>query len=178
MQILLNSARFEICSLFIGAVFVFHMNRMRINGEYKQYKITSIICLILLVSVALYLFYIFAQIVRGTSDRTIIEYITGYSGTPIPNFDLFVKERNMGAYSYPGETFWALLQWFRRRGLDNIPQISLHKEFRTLNGYGTGNTYTAFRDYYHDFGILGILVLHSIFSIFFSSIYEMCTFCL
>lgn len=172
LKIILNASRYEIFAFFIGIVYIFYMNRMRVNGGYKEYKIRSIVRLILLLGAVLVLFYIGADLVGRKSDATLIEYITAYSGEQIPNLDLFIKDNVNWANSFPGETFYSLIQWLRRRGVDSIPIVSIHKEFRTSNGYSMGNTYTAFRDYYHDFGLIGVFLFHTLFSVIFSYTYE------
>ena len=122
--------------------------------------------------VLLYLFYILKNFVGRSSDKTIVEYLTSYLGGGIPCFDLFIKDPPVKSNVFGQETFYSLIEGLKRRGIINAPAVSFHKEFRTSNNVGIGNVYTALRDYYYDFGVLGMFIMHSIFSVFFSYLYE------
>lgn len=172
IKILLNASRFEILSLLIGIVFIFYMKLVRKKGGYGILGAKSIIQLMLIALISLSFFYFIAELAGRKMDATFVEYITSYSGTQIPNFDLFIREQLFVQSDFPGETLYSLLQWLRRYGLTQIPIISIHKEFRTVDFYDLGNTYTAFRDYYHDFGLFGVIAFHSAFSFFTSILYE------
>ena len=54
----------------------------------------------------------------------------------------------------------------------DIPYYYIHHEFRKSGGASIGNIYTALRDYHYDFGLGGMLVLHTAFSVIFSFWYE------
>ena len=70
------------------------------------------------------------------------------------------------------ETFFSVVQGLQRRGMLKDFQYSFFQEFRNSNGIGLGNVYTALRDYYFDFGFIGTMIMHTVFSLFFSWIYE------
>ena len=127
---ILNAARFEIFSLFINALFIFNMNRIRLFGGYKVYKIRSIIRLILIAILFLALFYYLKDFVGRKSNTNVFEYIAKYCGSEIPNFDLFLKDFPQKSSIFGKETFYSLLQWMRRRGIIKIPEYTIHKEFR------------------------------------------------
>ena len=54
----------------------------------------------------------------------------------------------------------------------DIPYYYIHHEFRRSGGASIGNIYTALRDYHYDFGLGGLLVLHTAFSVIFAFWYE------
>lgn len=174
IKILLNASRFEIFTLLFGAIFIFNIERIRINKGYKKVKIILLIKTLAILGIAIYLFYAVAHLVGRKSDSSLLEYLSSYIGTNIPNFNLFLNDPIINSKAFPNETFFGILQWLRRWGFDNIQGMLMHKEFRESNGYSLGNTYTAFRDYYHDFGICGLIFLHTIYSILFSYMYEKC----
>ena len=59
----------------------------------------------------------------------------------------------------PLQCLWGFLSKFR-----NINVVG-HLEFRHSGGIH-GNTYTAYREYYNDFGITGVIILEFIFAFF------------
>ena len=54
----------------------------------------------------------------------------------------------------------------------DIPYYYIHHEFRQSGGTSIGNIYTALRDYHYDFGMAGMVLLHTLFSAVFSFWYE------
>lgn len=168
----LQGARFEVFSVCISAFIMFWFLRIRETKIIKKFNIKQILKIMIIAIVLLYLFYILKDFVGRSSNKTIIEYLTSYLGGGIPCFDLFIKDPPAKSNVFGQETFYSLIEGLKRRGIINAPAVSFHKEFRTSNNVGIGNVYTALRDYYYDFGVLGMFIMHSIFSAFFSYLYE------
>lgn len=78
-------------------------------------------------------------------------YISG----GIRNLDLFVKDPTVSSGVFGEETFSYLIKNLFV-GLDNGRNITRILEFRSINGINIGNIYTAFRRFYHDFGVIGV----------------------
>lgn len=168
----LQGARFEVFSVCISAFIMFWFLRIRETKIIKKFNIKQVLKIMIIAIVLLYLFYILKNFVGRSSDKTIVEYLTSYLGGGIPCFDLFIKDPPVKSNVFGQETFYSLIEGLKRRGIINAPAVSFHKEFRTSNNVGIGNVYTALRDYYYDFGVLGMFIMHSIFSVFFSYLYE------
>lgn len=85
-----------------------------------------------------------------------VRYISTYISGGIRNFDLFIKQPLDDNKFIGQETFSGVAQ--NMRGLLELPSFNRHLEFRSIEFMSTGNLYTAFRRYYHDFGLLGLVV--------------------
>lgn len=110
---------------------------------------------------------------RENGDFNILElihHVSFYLGGSIPLFDNFLETYNIDSdVNFGKETFYAVIQQFRKIGLIDVPPYSIHLEFRP-NVYD-GNVYTAFRSYINDFGYIGILIFPIICSIVSSCLY-------
>ena len=69
------------------------------------------------------------------------------------------------------ETFYALNQFFGHFVDNPNFKYIAHKEFQSSNGIGTGNVYTVFRAYIHDFGYSGMALLTIIMSGIINTLY-------
>lgn len=168
----LNGSRSEVFSMFVYSFVIFYMNRIRTLGRYKKYNYRQILKILFIVIGALYSFYFFKELAGRQSDKTVIEYLTSYLGGSIPCFDLFIKKPLGESVIFGQETFLSVIQGLQRRGMLKNFQYSFFQEFRSSNGIGLGNVYTALRDYYFDFGFIGMIIMHTVFSLLFSWIYE------
>ena len=81
-------------------------------------------------------------------------YISG----GIRNLDLFVKNPTVTSEIFGEETFSYLIKNLNE-GLNNGINITRILEYRKISGINTGNIYTAFRRFYHDFGVIGVCLL-------------------
>ena len=88
------------------------------------------------------------------------------------NLDLYFKYPPTQSNIWGAETFYALINALRRLGVIEINAYLVHREFRSIGNISMGNIYTALRDYHYDFGMIGIYILHSVFTIFISVYYE------
>ncbi|OUN46866.1 hypothetical protein B5G22_07140 [Limosilactobacillus reuteri] len=120
----------------------------------------------------LLLFYLIRLMVGRTSSSGtgVIDYLAMYVGGPVKLFDLYMQNPLKSDF-WGKETFYGLIRNLRSFGLVNFPDYISHKEFRSINGIGLGNIYTAYRPWIADFGIGGMLILQSIFGLFFNSLY-------
>ena len=116
--------------------------------------------------IGVYLFVLSASAIgRDISDFDPVEYIAAYAGGEIKNLDMFVGEEKP-TNKYPGAyTFSGISVYF----VDKLPKIRTH---RAIGAFYTGNVYTAFQNYYFDFGIIGSCVLCFIMGLFTQSLYE------
>lgn len=99
-----------------------------------------------------------------------LNYLSIYSSSGVRNFDLYVKQPVIDDKIIGKESFYGINRFLYNRfdiGVFYDPNL----EFRSIKGKNTGNIYTAFRRYYADFGIIGLILLPFIMGVFFSYIY-------
>lgn len=107
---------------------------------------------------------------KSFSDMNIKDYTTVYISSGIRNFDLFIKEPiNQREFGY--ETFASLYRSINNR-FNLGYSVRTDLEFRYIGNLKISNVYTAFRRYYSDFGIFGIIIIPSILGAIFTSTYE------
>lgn len=123
--------------------------------------------------VFLILFIILAIVLgkrNSFAELNIKEYLTKYISVGIRNFDLFLKNpvRSdfFGQETFPG--FHRIL--YNYLNIGNLYATPL--EAIQFNGFSMGNIYTAFRRYYADFGLFGMLFISYLLGYFFSLAYE------
>lgn len=112
--------------------------------------------------VVLFLFWLIMYITGGTkqhsSNENIILYLCGYICSPLAGFDLYLKQGELACNWWGEETFVALNNnlnsWF---GMAEYSERYL--EFRYTDEYSVTNIYSSFRRFYHDFQLLGVIVL-------------------
>ncbi len=136
----------------------------KISGKMIRYGVIG-------TTVLLVAFYAMRMIVgRGEGfGEGIIYYIAHYAGSSICVFDQYVKHPISHGKYFGEETFYGIYTALRKLGLSDYHKIA-HLEFRGV-GRSTSNTYTAIRRYYHDFGIIGVVVFQGICSWFYSYFY-------
>lgn len=121
---------------------------------------TAIIMAILFIVLFMFLM-VFMGRHKSLADINIMRYLSTYISCPIRNFDLFLKDSLSNTQYIGSETFYSIYRSFYRL-LGYGDSFTRHLEFRSINGLNTGNIYTAFRRFYSDFGMTGMIVLSSI----------------
>ncbi len=128
--------------------------------------------LMLVFGLVLVSFYGIRLVVGRTISKNVnfIDYITVYAGGPVKLFDMFIRDPIHHTDLWGKETFISLYNSLRKFDPD-IPKYLVHKEFRMYNGIDLGNVYSAYREWYADFGMNGVIVLQIIFATFFNAFY-------
>lgn len=167
---LFDSNRLNLLQL-LGATVIYYL---ALNNKINYKRIVSIaLRLILLFAILLFIFYEIRLLIgrSNTENDTLIEYITKYAGGSIKLFDLFVTDpvrRSSPTWGF--QTFSSLIKTLRGF-IPSIPDAIANQEFRTFNGIALGNVYSAYRAWYQDFGLKGVLILQGIYSLFYSVFY-------
>lgn len=169
---LLTGGRFGSAVYVLGMLFCYHVVKIRQNKTIKVIRTATLIKTTLGILLFLFGFYMIRNLIGRDDDSGFLEYIAHYLGGGIPNFDLFLKNPPMSSSIWGKETFYSLNNGLRKLGLSNIDFYIVHKEFRISNGHSMGNIYVAIRDYIYDFGYAGMLILHTLFSLLVSVVYE------
>lgn len=166
-QAVISSSRSLILQIAVaGIVYYYILHQMESNWtkklDYKAIQKIILFALMILLS-----FWGIKEIVgRLTHNKSFIEYITYYFSGGMAFFQKYIEnpfgnfENVIGAETFPG------ILGFLSKFISDLNIVG-NLEFR-YSGSIHGNTYTAFRSYYHDFGILGVILLEGIFAIVYS----------
>ena len=166
---LLTGGRFSAMTMVVAGAVLWYMLR---SGGPRAWKLGTLLRVMLAVLAVLYGFYAVKTLVGRQSEDTLVEYITHYAGGGIPGLDLYLQDPPAPSGIWGKETFYSLNNGLRKLGVLDIPYYYIHHEFRRSGGVSIGNIYTALRDYHYDFGLGGLLVLHTAFSVIFAFWYE------
>ena len=166
---LLTGGRFSAMTMVVAGAVLWYMLR---SGGLRAWKLGTLLRVMAAVLAVLYGFYAVKTLVGRQSEDTLVEYITHYAGGGIPGLDLYLQDPPAPSGIWGKETFYSLNNGLRKLGVLDIPYYYIHHEFRRSGGASIGNIYTALRDYHYDFGLGGLLVLHTAFSVIFAFWYE------
>ncbi len=120
------------------------------NITFKYFK-----KIIIIVPLALLLFYYATNIIGRGTTRTIFQYISTYVGGSIQHFNQFIEDPIVLEH-FGEETFPGVYSFLHKFGLTDYTRI-VHLEMRRL-GITQGNVYTFFRRPYNDFGFFGMVI--------------------
>lgn len=167
---LFDSNRLNLLQL-LGAAVIYYLV-LNNNIDYKKLG-TIVLRLVLAFALLLFVFYEIRLLI-GRSDSensTLVEYITKYAGGSIKLFDLFVTDPVKRVSPVWGfQSFGSLIKTLRGF-IPSIPDAISNQEFRSFNGISLGNVYSAYRGWYEDFGLKGVIILQGIYSLFYSVFY-------
>lgn len=173
IQSLMAAQRSTMIHNLISYAMMYHLLRIQKNKIFIPYGFKKLFSIFIASLAAISLFILAAKYVgRGTkSFAQPLHSLVMYTGANIVNFDLYFhspwnQPKYFGKNTFPG-VFTAL----NYLGLGDYPP-NYSMEYRRLNGYSLGNTYTCFRPYYADFGVAGVFALHLLGMTIFTIIYE------
>ncbi|QYH54137.1 oligosaccharide repeat unit polymerase [Liquorilactobacillus nagelii DSM 13675] len=120
-------------------------------------------------------------LVGRTSEYGFIDYISKYIGAPIKLFDMYLNNPSLNIVANPQSSnivwgqetfknFWR--GWGSITNNNDLNSLIVNKEWRMFNGFSLGNIYTAFRVYYNDFGLIGVVLLSALHSSIFCVYYN------
>lgn len=155
----LTGGRYYAIMLFISGIFMWGVIHILLYK--KEIKLKSIFKLACVMLVLLAFFSVTRTLVGRTSTAGFIEYITGYFGYSIKCLDVFLSSGEANsAHIWGKESFYGFNRILMKFGL--VEPYKVYANFCFYNGRSLGNTYTAFRSQYYDFGMMGIVILQSI----------------
>lgn len=164
----LQSSRASMLQIGMAALVMFYAFWKGESNWKSRISIKVILGALGVLAVILALFWFLKEAVGRTSQKEFLEYIGFYFGGGIPFFDKYISSPNSKFTGLVGaETFtslWGFLSKFTKYNVVG------HLEFRH-SGNIHGNTYTAYREYYNDFSIAGVIILEFIFSFFYTILF-------
>ncbi len=170
-QSLLKGVRVAVLTQVLSLLFFWYLN-MQIEYDWNWHiKFRHVVKISLSILILCILFYSSKGLVGRIQDDTgVISYVTTYLGGPIQLLDLFV--RNPINSSNVIETMGGVINSLKKIGLFKSVEIHAIREYRnTVTGMSIGNVYGAVRDYYHDFGYIGVLIFFFFDSILVNSMF-------
>ncbi len=171
---ILTGGRNPLIQLIVAALMMYYLLTKKIRGFSRKFNRKFTVKLIAIVVIVLIVFSNMRSVVGRTNTMNMFDYLAMYIGAPIKLFDMFIENPPTKAHELFGqETFINMWKWIGTITHDSaMSGLIMNKEFRTFNGLQLGNVYTAFREYYFDFGIVGVIVLPFIHSVFFTTFYQ------
>ena len=155
-------------SLFLAALVMGYTIMKKItNSRINTKNITKVFLLIVAIVLC---FSKTRTLVGRTNDDDFVSYVSSYFGGSIELLDLYLRDPIENDGIFGKESFYALNSALAKFGI--MPKYRMHLEFRSSNGIIIGNVYTAFRCFYHDFGIIGVIALQALLAIIWTYWYK------
>lgn len=169
---LLTGVRLGAIRIICAALVVAWVLWSRSNKWSKRIKVSAFLKGLLYFVILCILFWATAWIVGRRVELGLLDYVCSYIGCSFVAFDLFLQDAHVQT-ALPGEeTFVAIYGSIGRLLGDDSLILSGNHEFRSLHGVSLGNVYTAFRSWYADFGLTGMIIACLICSVVISVLYE------
>lgn len=171
---LLASSRITLLSVICAFIMIF-MILWNCKSQWKKTIKLKILGIgIVAGCIGMVLFYESAALIGRVNQKGLLDYVTCYAGGSIECFNRYGQEPIEKSEIPGAETFYNLYASLDRYGVTHFDiesKHSIHLEYRYYGDSMVGNVYTAYRRWYHDFGIMGVLILNGIMSCFFHLIY-------
>lgn len=171
---ILTGGRNPLIQLLVAALMMYYLLMKKFRGYSRKFNRRYTVKLIAIIVITLFVFSNMRSMVGRTNTLGTFDYLAMYIGAPLKLFDLFIQNPPAKVHEFLGqETFVNLWKWIGSiTHNSSMSGLIMNKEFRSFNGLQLGNVYTAFREYYYDFGVIGVIVLPFIHSAFFTTFYQ------
>lgn len=163
----LRGGRYTVIAFILGLLFIIYFLFQQSSGWIFKLKIRHYILIIIGTFVVIYAFWAVKSFVGRSDDSDFVDYIARYLGGSIKLLDLYLQNPPSDSMN----TFADLYKSLEKIGFSGLQYTTYH-EFRfSETGVLIGNVYTSFRNYYNDFGMLGVVILSFLKSVVLSTIY-------
>lgn len=172
VQCIIRGVRIPILSVVIAAIFLFYFF-YKYNKRWSGYINIKIIGRILIFGVIICIIFYYAKFFIGKMQDSngVVAYVTNYLGGSLQLFDMYLSDT-----AYPSEmreTFAGMINSLKSFGLfENVKTVIQHEYRNASTGVYIGNIYTGFRNYYNDYGIIGMMFISIVFGFVFSKWYK------
>lgn len=167
-----SGARFDIIIFLITGIFIWYILYIKyIKKKIEIKKIIKIGVFFIVIAV------VFSQsktlFGRNNNSNGIIDYFTQYFGGAIHCFDVYMQEKHEDTNVIGQELFAGTRKFLEQIHVIKDRNVSddIGKFIYNNDGEAIGNVYSAFRNMYHDFGVIGILIFQIILAIIFNEAY-------
>lgn len=172
IQCLVRGVRIPIISLIIAAVFEAYFFYKYNRNWYAHINIKKIGKLLIAGIVVCVVFYYAKFFIGKLQDSDgVLAYVTNYLGGSLQLFDMYLFDPTFpdGAH----ETFAGFVNSLKSFGFFQGVETVVQHEYRNAStGVYIGNVYTGFRNYYNDFGLMGLIYISFLFGLIFSMWYK------
>ncbi len=174
IQSLMTGSRIAVIMLLVGMIFLYLTLKYIKSGYKVDINIKRIIQAVVGIAIICILFFSVQEMVgRMQQSEGPIDYLTTYLGGSYDLFSQYLRE-NRNSNRQVVETLSGVVDNLQRYfgTLKNI-EFSIYPEFRRAQtGILIGNTYTGFRNYYNDLGIVGVILFSWLLGFLFSFVYR------
>jgi len=169
-QVILQGYRIQLVALIIALIFdLFFFFQIVYDWKARiNFKTAVRICaFFILICIGFY--YVKFFIGKLQESNGVIAYVTNYFGGSLQLFDMYLENPSSKGY----ETFAALVNSLKKFGLfDGVKTVVQHEYRSASTGVYIGNVYTGFRNYYNDYGMIGVLFFPALYGYIFSKWYR------
>ena len=168
IQCIMKGGRFNVIAFIIAMLFYLYFAlQYKSNWRYRI-ELKNLAKVVIAAILIVYLFWFYKEFVGRTSEASLFEYISQYIGGPYELFNQFIQS---GSTNAGNETFAGMVTSINKILGTNLKSLIYH-EFRfTSTGIMLGNAYSGIRNYYSDFGIIGVILMCFNLSAIFNLIY-------
>lgn len=169
-QVILQGYRIQLVALIVAMIFDLFfftqtMNKWKGKINFKIAFRFSVF--FILVCIGFY--YVKFFIGKLQESNGVISYVTNYFGGSLQLFNMYIKEPVNQGY----ETFAALVDSLKKYGFfEHTSTVVQHEHRSASTGVYIGNVYTGFRNYFNDYGMIGICFFPMLFGFIFSKWYK------
>ncbi len=170
---LMGASRFDLIRIPIYIIFIYYLLRLRTNTLTHKKSMRLLVKYICIAFCFVIIFGVSSSFVGRTRNEGILYYIAHYLSTPTLNFNDYLKNPVESSTLIGKESFWGIYNFLYKLTKIDKYKYDYTLEFRQISGVGMGNVYTAFRMFYADFGIIGIVILSMLQGIIFALFYKL-----
>lgn len=170
---MLGASRLDLIRIPISFLVIYYILKCRTGKITQKDQIKLIIRYIGIALAVIICFSELRTFVGRQNTSGIIEYISQYLGAPIVLLDDYFKKPIISSNLFGKESFWGIYNFLHSITGNSLYAYDYTLEFRTINGINLGNVYTAFRMYYSDFKMVGVVIMNFIAGIVFATLYVM-----
>lgn len=169
-QVILQGHRIPLIGLIIAFVFLIYYFKQYNCGWKMKLKVTTALRIIVFFSfICIGFYYVKFFIGKLQESNGVIYYITNYLGGSLQLLDMYLKDPMDNGH----ETFAAVVDSLKRFGLFTGVKTVVQHEYRYAStGIYIGNVYTGFRNYYNDYGVIGVCFFSAFLGFIFSNFYK------
>ena len=174
VQSLLTGSRIAVIMILVGMMFLYLTLRYIKSGYKVHINIKRIIQAAMGITIICILFFNVQELVgRMQQSEGPLDYLTTYLGGSFDLFSQYLRE-NRHSNRQVVETLSGVVDNLQRYfGVLKNVEFSIYPEFRRAQtGVLIGNTYTGFRNYYNDLGIVGVFIFSWLLGFLFSFVYR------
>lgn len=171
LSTLVGASRLDLIRIPIAFISIFYIIQYRSGRLTRSIRLKLLFQYMIVAVMVIVAFSSVRSFVGRKSTTGIIEYVCTYLGGPIALLNEYIKSPIHHTDIFGKESFWGIYHILSKITHNPKYMYDYTLEFRTVNGHSLGNVYTAFRMYYADFGIIGVIILDILLGCIFSFIY-------